>query len=70
MTGTGNFYSDPQAITYYKNRIAHVMSHVNPNNGKTWAESSEYIFAFETQNEADHDNVSITLYIVEKSLRT
>ncbi|CZT23756.1 uncharacterized protein RCC_09470 [Ramularia collo-cygni] len=54
--GTGYFYSDPQAITYYKNRIAHVMSHVNPNNGKTWAESSEYIFAFETQNEADHDD--------------
>lgn len=53
--GTGNFYSDPQAITYFKNRVAHVMSHVNPNNGKTWAESSEYIFAFETQNEADHD---------------
>lgn len=32
------------------------MSHVNPNNGKTWAESSEYIFAFETQNEADHND--------------
>lgn len=32
------------------------MAHVNPNNGKTWAQSSEYIFAFETQNEAMHDN--------------
>nr|POE78634.1 hypothetical protein CFP56_62885 [Quercus suber] len=53
--GTGNFYTDPQAIQYYKNRIAHVMSHVNPHNGKTWGASSEYIFAFETQNEAMHE---------------
>lgn len=54
--GTGDFYTDPKAIQEYKNRIAHVMSHVNPHNGKTWAQSPEYIFAFETQNEAMHEN--------------
>ena len=55
--GTGDFYSNADAIGHYKDRIAHVMAHVNPHNGKTWAQSSEYIFAFETQNEAMHDNV-------------
>ncbi|KAJ5677067.1 glycoside hydrolase family 5 protein [Penicillium maclennaniae] len=54
--GTGDFYTNSEAIQYFKNRIAHIMAHVNPHNGKTWAESSEYIFAFEAQNEAMHDN--------------
>ncbi|KAI7280386.1 hypothetical protein KC345_g4810 [Hortaea werneckii] len=54
--GTGLFYSDANAIGYYKDRIAHVMAHVNPHNGKPWSRSPEYIFAFETQNEAMHGN--------------
>ncbi|KAI0471666.1 glycoside hydrolase superfamily [Xylariaceae sp. FL0804] len=54
--GTGDFYTDSNAITYFQNRINHVLSHVNPNSGKTWAESSEYIFGFEAQNEADQPN--------------
>ncbi|KFA67967.1 hypothetical protein S40285_03513 [Stachybotrys chlorohalonatus IBT 40285] len=41
-------------IRYFQVRISHVLGHVNPNNGKTWADSSEYIFAFEAQNEAMH----------------
>ncbi|KZL81501.1 glycoside hydrolase family 5 protein [Colletotrichum incanum] len=52
--GTGDFYTNNDAIGYFKARIAHVLAHVNPNNGKTWAQSSEYIFAFEAQNEAMH----------------
>ncbi|KAL4966136.1 glycoside hydrolase superfamily [Aspergillus stella-maris] len=52
--GTGDFYTNDAAIGYFKDRIAHVLAHVNPTNGKTWAESSEYIFAFEAQNEAMH----------------
>ncbi|KAI0445512.1 beta-1,3-mannanase [Xylaria telfairii] len=55
--GTGYFYTNSDAISAFKNRINHIMSHKNPNNGKTWAESSEYIFAFEAQNEADQPNV-------------
>ncbi|KAI8945380.1 beta-1,3-mannanase [Xylaria longipes] len=54
--GTGDFYTNSDAISDFKKRINHVMSHVNPNNGKKWAESSEYIFAFEAQNEADQPN--------------
>ncbi|VUC30816.1 unnamed protein product [Clonostachys rosea] len=52
--GTGGFYTDSNAINYFKARIAHVLAHKNPNNGKTWGQSSEYIFAFEAQNEAMH----------------
>ncbi|KAF2450916.1 glycoside hydrolase family 5 protein [Karstenula rhodostoma CBS 690.94] len=52
--GTGDFYTNTDAIGYFKDRIAHVLGHVNPTNGKTWAQSSEYIFAFEAQNEAMH----------------
>lgn len=55
--GTGDFYTDSNAIGYFKQRIAHVLAHVNPANGKTWSKSSEYIFAFEAQNEAMHDQV-------------
>jgi mannan endo-1,4-beta-mannosidase len=58
--GTGNFYKDANAISQFKDRIAHVLAHVNPTNGKTWAQSSEYIFAFEAQNEAMHPNVCYT----------
>ncbi|KAI5925019.1 beta-1,3-mannanase [Camillea tinctor] len=54
--GTSDFYTNNDAISYFKNRIAHVLSHANPNNGKTWAESPEYIFGFEAQNEADQPN--------------
>jgi mannan endo-1,4-beta-mannosidase len=56
--GIGDFYTNAQALSYYKNRVAHVMAHVNPHNGKPWSQSPEYIFAFETQNEAMHGNVS------------
>jgi len=54
--GIGDFYTNAQALSYYKNRVAHVMAHVNPHNGKPWSQSPEYIFAFETQNEAMHGN--------------
>lgn len=33
--GTGNFYADNNAIGCFKQRIAHVLAHVNPANGKT-----------------------------------
>ena len=62
--GTGDFYTNSDAINYFKNRIAHVLAHVNPHNNKTWAESSEYIFAFEAQNEAMHDQVCCLTKII------
>lgn len=55
--GTGDFYTNNEAIGHFKTRIAHVLGHVNPRNGKTWAQSPEYIFAFEAQNEAMHPQV-------------
>ncbi|KAF4996702.1 hypothetical protein FGRMN_4360 [Fusarium graminum] len=52
--GTQNFYTDSQAQAYFKDRIAHVLAHKNIKTGKPWSQSSEYIFAFEAQNEAMH----------------
>lgn len=58
--GTGDFYTSSDAIQYFKNRIQHVLEHVNPHTNKSWAESGEYIFAFEAENEAMHDQVSLS----------
>ncbi|KAJ4248468.1 hypothetical protein NW762_012805 [Fusarium torreyae] len=52
--GTGDFYTNGNAISQFKDRITHVLAYKNPKNGKTWSQSSEYIFAFEAQNEAMH----------------
>ena len=56
--GTGDFYTNKDAIAQFKDRIDHVLAHVNPATGKTWAQSSEYIFAFEAENEAMHPQVN------------
>lgn len=69
--GTGNFYTDGNAINYFKQRIAHVLAHVNPHNGKPWSQSSEYIFAFEAQNEAMNGVSNLrcsTIYLSVSSL--
>ncbi|KAF2138607.1 glycoside hydrolase family 5 protein [Aplosporella prunicola CBS 121167] len=50
--GTSDFYTNSAAISSFEQRISHVLAHVNPHNNKPWSESSEYIFAFEAQNEA------------------
>ncbi|KAF2762541.1 glycoside hydrolase family 5 protein [Pseudovirgaria hyperparasitica] len=50
--GREGFYNSSEAADMYKGRIAHVLQHVNKNTGKTWAESGDMIFGFETQNEA------------------
>jgi mannan endo-1,4-beta-mannosidase len=55
--GTGDFYTKTDAIRNFKNRIAYVLAHGNPANGKTRGQSSEYTFAFEAQNEAMHPEV-------------
>jgi mannan endo-1,4-beta-mannosidase len=55
---TQTFYTDSNALASFNNRIWWVLSHVNPHNGKAWKDCSEYIFAFEAQNEAMNDDVS------------
>ncbi|KAJ4026137.1 hypothetical protein NW761_006763 [Fusarium oxysporum] len=54
---TGDFYTSSKAISQFKDRIAHVLAHKHPKTGKTWAQSSDYIFAFEAQNEAMHPQI-------------
>lgn len=56
--GTKNFYTDNKAKSDFKKRLQHILEHKNPHNNKKWADSSEYIFAFEPQNEAFSVDVS------------
>lgn len=46
------FYTDDTASSAFDNRIQHVISHQHKTLGKPWSELSDYIFAFEAQNEA------------------
>jgi len=56
--GTGGFYEQSAAIQGMQQRIFHILAHVNPHNGKTWSQCSEYIFAFEAQNEAFNSKIN------------
>ncbi|KAH8120346.1 beta-1,3-mannanase [Phellopilus nigrolimitatus] len=50
--GTGSFYTSDNATTQFDNRLRHVMNHNHSTLNKPWKELSDYIFAFEAQNEA------------------
>lgn len=50
--GPDGFYTRQDAQEAFDNRLRHVMDHVHTTLGKKWSELSEYIFAFEAQNEA------------------
>ena len=50
--GTSGFYTSSEAQKQFDARIQYVMGHKHKSLGKKWSELSDYIFAFETQNEA------------------
>jgi len=50
--GTGYFYEQQDAIDAFDNRLRHVLTHTHSTLGQPWSELSDYIFAFEAQNEA------------------
>ena len=50
--GTQNFYESENAASQFDTRIRHVMNHVHHTLNQPWKELSDYIFAFEAQNEA------------------
>ena len=50
--GTENFYTDSTAQSAFDARLQHVMNHVHTTLGQPWKELSDYIFAFEAENEA------------------
>jgi mannan endo-1,4-beta-mannosidase len=50
--GTGYFYSQSDAIAAFDNRLRHVLNHQHSTLGKPWKSLSQFIFAFEAQNEA------------------
>lgn len=52
LYGTVDFYEDTTAQSAFDARLQHVMSHVHTTLGQPWSELSDYIFAFEAENEA------------------
>ena len=50
--GTEGFYESSQATSQFDARLVHVMNHVHSTLGKPWKQLSDYIFAFEAENEA------------------
>lgn len=50
--GIESFYELANATSQFDNRLRHVMNHVHTKLHVPWKDLSEYIFAFEAQNEA------------------
>lgn len=50
--GTGYFYEEAEATQAFDNRLRHILTHTNAKLGKQWKDLSDYIFAFEAENEA------------------
>ena len=50
--GQSGFYTSNDATSKFDNRLVHVLSHTHTTLNKPWKELSEYIFAFEAENEA------------------
>ena len=56
--GISDFYTSTTAQSQFDARLQHVMNHVHTSLGKPWKELSQYIFAFEAENEAMIGDVS------------
>lgn len=52
LYGTENFYTNSTAQSAFDARLQHVMNHVHTTLGQPWKDLSNYIFAFEAENEA------------------
>ncbi|KAL5495243.1 hypothetical protein ACEPAI_706 [Sanghuangporus weigelae] len=52
LYGTGFFYEWENATSQFDNRLRHVLNHEHKTLHQPWRELSDYIFAFEAQNEA------------------
>ncbi|GJE87868.1 glycoside hydrolase family 5 protein [Phanerochaete sordida] len=50
--GTGYFYEQTYPQQAFDKRLQYIMNHVNSQLGQPWKELSDYIFAFEAENEA------------------
>ncbi|EGN98370.1 glycoside hydrolase family 5 protein [Serpula lacrymans var. lacrymans S7.3] len=50
--GTGYFYEQTQPQQQFDARLTHVLNHNHTTLGKPWSQLSDYIFAFEAENEA------------------
>ena len=59
--GTGYFYEQTWPQQAFDARLQHVMNHVHTTLGQPWKELSDYIFAFEAENEAMIGKVHLIL---------
>jgi len=50
--GTSAFYTSSAATSDFDNRLKHVLTHTHKTLGKQWKDLSDYIFAWEAENEA------------------
>ncbi|KAH9924734.1 glycoside hydrolase [Fomitopsis serialis] len=50
--GIGDFYTNSDAQTSFDARLVHILNHVHTSLNKPWKELSDYVFAFEAENEA------------------
>lgn len=65
--GTEGFYESSSATTQFDARLVHVMNHVHSTMGKPWKQLSDYVFAFEAENEAMIGLVCIYLPALKSS---
>ncbi|KAA1471168.1 glycoside hydrolase family 5 protein [Dentipellis sp. KUC8613] len=52
LYGTGYFYEWANATSQFDNRLRYILNHQHSTLGKPWKELSDYIFAFEAENES------------------
>jgi regulation of enolase protein 1 (concanavalin A-like superfamily) len=50
----GNYLTNADAKAAYKQRVHHILNHINPQLGKPWKEINDVIWAWELQNEPEY----------------
>lgn len=50
----GDYLTNPDAKDAYKQRVAHILNHINPHFGKSWKEINDVIWAWGLQSEPEY----------------
>ena len=66
--GIDTFYTSAEATSQFDNRLTHILNHVHTTLQQPWKTLSQYIFAFEAENEAMIGDVG--LFACQSYLRT
>ena len=60
--GTGYFYEQSYPQEAFDARLVHIMNHIHKTLNQPWKQLSDYIFAFEAENEAMIGKVNIQAF--------